>query len=312
MNDHSTALDHAKKLQRAIDFIRAHIREPLTASQVAQAAHTSPFHFQRLFKAHMNETLGQYITRKKLECAAVALLYGQHSKVSELAHTYGYASTASFSKAFASWFGCRPTSLAQLHTEEANGRLQAYYQKTLLPDELSTSNAPYPLFSLDFASIDERVSIRQVEAFEVYTLTSQGGYELDAIDELWSSFQERLEDLGHSWETLDRYAICHDHPGLLPKAACRYDACVKIDGTLPDDLPFVKAMIPAGRYAIYPCFGPNELVLPQYIAFYSIWMAQSPYMPDDFPVLDHCINPHLQASPRGEIIECWAKIKRCA
>lgn len=300
--------EHRQKITNALTFIRENIGNSLTSEIVGKAVAVSPFHFQRLFKAYTKETLGQYITRKRLEYAAAALLYGQKESITDIAFRYGYASTASFSKAFVQWFGYRPSEMVSLDGVERNaaGRLQAVHEKVPVERELFVVEDQDVLPDVSLESLLRNVEIRSCDEIPLYALTSEGGYHFDAVEATWQALREMMEDVGLEWEGLDRFAICHDHPGLMPRQRCRYDACVRMKGDVPEGLPLQRVSLPAGRYAVLPCMGPPEKVLPQYIAFYSLWLPQSPYIPDDFPVVDHYLCP----SDDGPIIELWAKIKR--
>jgi AraC family transcriptional regulator len=105
----TSAQEYQKRINKALTYIRDNLDKPLLLSEVSREACFSEFHFHRIFSALMRETLGEYVTRKKLERAAMKLAYAPALKVSTIAEEYGYASVSSFSKAFNEWFGCRPT-----------------------------------------------------------------------------------------------------------------------------------------------------------------------------------------------------------
>jgi len=301
-------LDYEQRIQKGLEFIRQNIHRPISLAEVSKAACFSEYHFHRIFKAIMNETLGQYITRKKLESAAVQIAYGNEVKIAELADKYGYATVSSFSKAFASWFGCRPSEVKNLPEAQGKiGKLQKKYGKDV--NALEIFNDQDFISQKDpklFAEMNQKVKVFTVEAFQVYFLSSKGGYQLEAVRETWQILREKAEDHGLEWEDCEQFAICHDHPGLVPTENCRYDACIRIKPDWEIELPLLKTTIPSGRYASYPCIGPEEEVLAQYLDFYSHWLPYSGYELDDFPVIDHC----LGATKPPYIIELWAKIKR--
>jgi AraC-like DNA-binding protein len=103
--------EHRQRIERALGFIAANLDRALTVAEVAKVACLSEFHFHRVFAAAMNEPVGAFITRKRLETAALMLAYHPSRNVTEIALATGYSSTANFSKAFSAFFGCRPTDV---------------------------------------------------------------------------------------------------------------------------------------------------------------------------------------------------------
>ncbi len=65
-----TRLEYEKRVNRAIDHVRAHLGEPLKLADLARVAAFSPFHFHRIFRALTGETLSAYVQRQRLERAA--------------------------------------------------------------------------------------------------------------------------------------------------------------------------------------------------------------------------------------------------
>ena len=62
-------LDYVDRVNRAIDFILRHLAEPLRLEAVARAACFSPYHFHRVFRLLVGESLGDFIKRLRLERA---------------------------------------------------------------------------------------------------------------------------------------------------------------------------------------------------------------------------------------------------
>ncbi len=86
----ASSLEYQKRVQKALTYIRENLDKPLTVRQVAKAACFSEYHFHRIFSAIMQEPLGEYITRKRLEKAAIRLAYTPQSKISAIAFDCGY------------------------------------------------------------------------------------------------------------------------------------------------------------------------------------------------------------------------------
>ena len=63
------------EIQHALRFVAEHIDRPMTVAEVAKAVGLSEFHLHRVFHATVGESLGRFITRRRLENAALRLAY---------------------------------------------------------------------------------------------------------------------------------------------------------------------------------------------------------------------------------------------
>lgn len=95
-------------IQRAIDYIEAHLTETIDYEAVAKEAYSSTFHFQRVFSILCGFTLGDYVRMRRLSLAASDLVHTD-KKIINLALKYGYDSSESFTRAFSRFHGITPT-----------------------------------------------------------------------------------------------------------------------------------------------------------------------------------------------------------
>ena len=70
-------MDWITGIQRAIDYVEAHLTEPIDYEEVAKRAYSSSFHFQRIFSIMCGFTLGEYIRARRLSLAGSALAGGE-------------------------------------------------------------------------------------------------------------------------------------------------------------------------------------------------------------------------------------------
>jgi AraC family transcriptional regulator len=78
----------ARRLQRAIDYVDAHLGEDLTLTALADVAEMSPWHFARMFKAATGEPPHRYVTARRLARASELLSTERHD-VEEVARRVG-------------------------------------------------------------------------------------------------------------------------------------------------------------------------------------------------------------------------------
>src|SRR3954471_209862 len=89
----------ARHLLRARDLIDARYAEPLDVAAIARAAHASPAHFSRSFRAAFGETPHQYLITRRME-RAKHLLRSTNLSVTEVSLEVGFRSLGSFSATF--------------------------------------------------------------------------------------------------------------------------------------------------------------------------------------------------------------------
>ena len=95
-------------MQRAIDYVEAHITEEIDVEEVARQAYSSPFHFQRVFGILCGFSLGDYIRMRRLSLAGEELAGGS-ARVIDVALKYGYDTPESFFRAFTRFHGIAPS-----------------------------------------------------------------------------------------------------------------------------------------------------------------------------------------------------------
>src|SRR5690554_2734518 len=88
-------------------YIQNHLSDNLSVRHLAEHFGISFYHFHRILKAYMNEPLGSYINRLRLE-TAVKIIRFSELPLSEIAVQIGYNDCSAFSKAFSKKFGLSP------------------------------------------------------------------------------------------------------------------------------------------------------------------------------------------------------------
>ena len=108
MNETDPEADYKVRMNRVFDYIDQHLDSNLTLETVASVAYFSPFHFHRIFKMLMTETLNEYITRRRIEKSAIDLLHSD-ARVTEITLKYGFSCNSSFTRTFRKFYGVSPT-----------------------------------------------------------------------------------------------------------------------------------------------------------------------------------------------------------
>ena len=109
IRDNDIDKDYLKRINAALVFIDNHLDSNLSLETVSQVACYSTFHFHRIFKAIIGETLNSYIIRRRIEKAASVLMHKKQVNISNLYLQYGFNSNSSFTRAFKKFYGLSPS-----------------------------------------------------------------------------------------------------------------------------------------------------------------------------------------------------------
>ena len=108
-----TLHDYKRRVQRVLVHIQQHLDEALRLDELAAIACFSSFHFHRVFRGMVGESVKEYIRRLRLERAASQLKVGKEP-VTQIAFDAGYLSHEAFTRAFNAWFGTSPSGFRAL------------------------------------------------------------------------------------------------------------------------------------------------------------------------------------------------------
>ena len=268
---------YLERINRAVDFLIQHIEEPLRLEDVAAAAHISPFHFHRIFKALFGETLNQFIKRVRLERALKLLSHNKAMNLTQIAIASGFGSLSDFSRSFKQRYGITPRDfdLETFRTKRRDELHQAMYGdehrhqlRQLKPFENPDG------FTVNLRRIPPRVVayIRVLRPFE------QGRVD-GAAERLvaWAGPRGLADGqwLGYMWED----------PDIVALADCRYDVAVEVPDVTPAG-EIGRYEFPEMTVAEVEVRGPIELEMRAIDYLYGTWFPSSKYVPADLPAFE--------------------------
>lgn len=113
-NNRLTSQEHLARIRKVLDYIDQHLDDELPLEKLAEMGYYSPFHFHRIFRAVTRETLLAYITRKRMEKAAMMLSLKKEKSLEDIFLEIGFNSHSTFGKTFKKHFGISPAAFRKI------------------------------------------------------------------------------------------------------------------------------------------------------------------------------------------------------
>ena len=98
-----------RRLVRALEYIRANVRNPLSLADVASAVALSESHFRHLFVAGTGSSFRAYLLWLSINLAIEAVMAG--ASWTDAAHDAGFADSAHLTRTHQRMFGIEPTAI---------------------------------------------------------------------------------------------------------------------------------------------------------------------------------------------------------
>lgn len=96
-----------ERVARVIDYIEAHVGDPLDIAELAGIACLSPAHFSRTFKATVGQPVWSYVQQRRC-IRAKEMLVETRLPLVEIAYRSGFSSQAHFTRSIKAQFGVTP------------------------------------------------------------------------------------------------------------------------------------------------------------------------------------------------------------
>ena len=267
--------DYVDRVNRAVDYVTRNLDQPLRLDEVAKAACFSSYHFHRIFRALMGETLAAFVKRVRLERAVYLLSHRNGASLTDIALACGFASSSDFSRSFRAQYGAA-ASRFDIDQFRRSGR-QALEIASMPPGERhQLQRLPVGENPDGFA-----VKLRELPARRVAYIRVHRPYESDhvvqAVNRLLAWAEARgLADgqwLGYQWED----------PEIVPLEKCRYDVAVEVPVQVQADGEVSINTFPRCQIAEIEIKGTIELELRALDWLYRTWLPGSGYAPAHQP-----------------------------
>ena len=125
-----------------MDHIDRNLDRELTLEELSNVANFSRFHFHRIFRGMVGESLNQFIQRIRIEKAASQLVELPDKPITNIAMDFGYSSSATFARAFKTRFDMSASAWRNMMMNSKNGKT-VRKEHQLLGKQWKGSSDPY-------------------------------------------------------------------------------------------------------------------------------------------------------------------------
>jgi AraC family transcriptional regulator len=295
----TTLEDYERRMLRVLVFIQQNLDRELPLEELAAVAHFSPYHFHRVFRGMVGETLQAHIRRIRLERAAQRLLYTRDS-VTTIAFESGYTTHEAFTRAFRSMTGRAPSTFRRERVP--NSDLPAPSHVHYAGDDRLTS-----FTSVETGGPIMDVTIKTIEPMRVAFMRHIGPY--SECGKTWDKFLPRLGSAGLLGPAASIIGICHDDPEVTPPEKVRYDCCVTVDDQYTPDGGIGVQIIDGGDYAVTTHHGPYTTIGDTYSKLCGQWIPRNNRRFRAAPCFEIYLNDPESTEPDELLTDIYAPLE---
>lgn len=308
--------EYISRINRVIDYIEENIDQELSLEQLAGVATFSQFHFHRIFRAMIGETLNHFIHRIRLEKAASQLLENPRKSITAIALDCGFSGSSAFARAFKHKF---KMSASQWRNPENDpyskkGKTKSNESQTIgkirkdfdissyyVQDETQTQTI-WRIKMKDQQQL--QVEVKDMAEFHVAYVRHIGAYQGqgDLFDRLIGKLMKwagprNLINFPHS----QILSIYHDNPKITEEEKLRTSICLTVPEDTKVDGEIGKMTVAGGKYAVARFELATDEFENAWNTIYGGWLPDSGYQPDNRPGFeiyhndpkDHPENKHI-------------------
>ncbi len=269
--------DDIKRINNIFIFIDENLDQQLNLETIANIGFYSPFHLHRIFKAITNETINEYITRKRIEKTASILLHKREITISELSLQYGFNSNSSFTRTFKKFYGINPTEFRKTNPNKFSkiGKVESKNGEEvgMLEEYICNINN-----HKNWIKMKAKIEIKEMPKLDLAFITQIGHNGMEnTYDKLikWAIPKGLLEN-----ENLKVVTIYHDSFKITEPDKVRMSACISLNEKIEVSGEIGLTTIEKGKFIV----GHFEIRINEFEKSWNslfIWMNENGYKKAD-------------------------------
>lgn len=288
--------EYTARFNRALDYIQAHLAEPMELETLASVACFSPYHFHRLFHGWMGETIHDFIFRLRVERAASQLVHNPHKSITEIGLDCGFSSSSTFARAFKSFHGVSASEWRRHggHPNRKNRKTDRKDCEAEMVDgcaswEMTDGIGP---FRENPMTMNLNVDVKSLPPMHVAYLRHVGPYQENTalFERLFGKLCAWAGPRGLIGPDTTFLSIYRDNPEITEAQKLRLEVALTVPETARVDGEIGKQVLAGGTYAVA-----RVKILPKqygeaWDALMGGWLPSSGYQPDDRPCFEIALN----------------------
>jgi AraC family transcriptional regulator len=301
--------EYINRVNKGIDFIEKNIGHDLNLEKISGAAGFSQFHFHRIFKAIIGETLNTFIKRVRIEKAALMLTYNPRHSITYISRECGFSSSAVFSRAFREYYKLSPL-------EYRNGGYKKESKICKTKSKNSKDNLSTSEYTDDILIVKRRlkmeVIVKEIPEMHVAYIRNIGAYagNSDLFKELWDKLCKWAGPRNLMKSDTKYLSVYYDDPHITDESKLRLDVCITVPEDTKVDSEISKQKLSAGKYAVaqFEIKDPGDYK-DAWDAVYRGWLPESGYQPDNKPSYEIYVNNAKEHPESIQIVDICVPVK---
>ncbi len=294
-----TIEDYRERMLRVLLHIQENLNREMPLDELAAVANFSPFHFHRIFRGMVGESVQAHIRRIRLERAATRLKHGEES-VLMIALDAGYESHEAFTRAFRAVIGQSPSAFRTQCRAQPKGSSPAgvhFGLARLLDDFVPHADGGETM----------EATIKNMEPMRVAFVRHIGPY--DQCGKAWETLCMRVGARGGLGPGSRFIGLSHDDPDVTPPERIRYDACVTVPADFQPEGEVGVQVIEGGDYAVTVHHGPYERLSETYARLCGQWVPRNGRSIRAAPSVEIYLNAPERTRPEDLATEVYVPLE---
>ncbi len=218
-----TAQEYRRRVCDAMNFISANLHRELSLEEIASHASFSMFHFHRIFRTVVGETVAEFTWRLRLETAANRLMTKRHEGITAIALDCGFSSPQNFARMFRRRFGTTPSAYRNRKCGNAVSNIETVssLHTVYVADELIPHHTPTT------RRIMMNATVKDLPRMTVAYVRKLGPYGQATCEQAFGELMHWAGPRGLLGKGA-MLAVYWDNPEVTPPDKCRTDACLVV------------------------------------------------------------------------------------
>lgn len=242
-----TSEEHFKRIRKVLTYIDQNLENELSLEKLAEIGAYSAFHFHRIFRGIVGETLQEYITRKRLEKSAMMLSHQKQKSIEDVFSEVGFKSNSTFSKTFKKYFGISPSVFRKNSPEKFSKILPI--NSNIGQKEVVFEQYLYNIIQMkNFMETNAKIEVKEMPEMHLASVLSIGIQNVEkAYHKLISwAISKNLFPSEH----VKMISVYHDSFKVTAPDKVRIHACMLLDESIKNDREIFAETLPKGKYIV--------------------------------------------------------------